>query len=217
MPQGVIDLCYAIDFVKGVEELKVLPIMLFGHSWGAYSVCAALNFHPEVKAVASVSGFDRASDLIRAQGVEMVGGIVNVLMPYVNSIEKIRFGEYAKATAMSGFEKSQAGVFIVHSQDDTTVPIKYGYDIYYSQYAENERFKFIKYEDKGHNMILYSYDGIKYLDEFSEKADEYFDGQEPTDDEISEYFKQNLDRKIYSDLLDEELFGSIVEFFNSYI
>ncbi len=217
LPQGVIDLCYAIDFVKGVSELKDLPVMLFGHSWGGYSVCTALNFHPEVKAVAAISGFNRSSDLIKAQGVELVGGIVNALMPYVNSIENIRFGKYAKATAMSGFEKSQAGVLIAHSQDDTVVPIQYGYDIYFSKYAGNARFKFIKYEDKGHNRILYSNDSINYLNEFSKTANEYFDGQNPTDDEIAEYFRNNLDRKIYCDLLDKELMGSIVEFFDSYI
>lgn len=217
LPQGVIDLCYAIDFVKGVDVLKDLPVMLFGHSWGGYSVCAALNFHPEVKAVASISGFHQSSDLIRAQGVEMVGGIVNVLMPYVNSIEQIRFGKYAKATAMSGFENSKAGVFVVHSKDDTTVPIQYGYDLYYSHYADNERFQFLRYEDKGHNMILYSYDGIDYLNEFSKTANAFFHGKNPTKDEISEYFKKNLDRKIYSDLLDRELMGSIVAFFDSYL
>ncbi len=217
LPQGVIDLCYAIDFVKTVAELKGLPIMLFGHSWGAYSVCAALNFHPEVKAIASFAGFNQSSDLLQAQGVEMVGGIVKALMPYVNSIENIRFGKYAKATAMSGFEKSQAGVFIVHSQDDTTVPIQYGYDIYYSKYADNARFKFVKYEDKGHNYILYSDEGINYMKELSKAAKEYFDGKEPTKEEIAEYFKNNIDREIYCDALDKELMGDIVEFFDSHI
>lgn len=217
LPQGVKDLCRAIDFVKTVDELKNLPIMLFGHSWGGYSVCTALNFHPEVKAVASISGFNRSSDLIKAQGIEMVGGVVKALMPYVNSIEKIRFGKYATATATDGFEKSQAGVFVVHSQDDTTVPIKYGYDIYYSEYADNPRFKFVKYEDKGHNNILYSYEGIKYIKEFTKTANEYFDGKNPSDGEITDYFKNNLDRNIYCDMLDKELMGQIVGFFDSYI
>lgn len=217
LPQGVIDLGYAIDFVKEIDELKKLPIMLFGHSWGGYSVCNVLNFHPEIKAVVSVSGFNKSSDLIRAQGTEMVGGIVDAFMPYVNSIENMRFGKYAKTTAMSGFEKSQAGIFIVHSQDDTVVPIKYGYDIYYSKYADNARFKFLKYEDKRHNTILYSYEGINYLDEFINTADEYFNGKNLTKEEISDYFKNNLDRKIYCNMLDKELMRSIVEFYNSYL
>lgn len=216
LPQGVIDLGYAIDFVKEVDELKNLPIMLFGHSWGGYSVCSVLNFHPEVKAIAAISGFNQSSDLIKAQGVEMVGGIVNALMPYVNSIEKIRFGKYATATAMSGFENSQAGIFIAHSQDDAVVPIQYGYDIYYPEYADNARFKFIKYEDKGHNYILYSNEGIDYLKEFNQNANAYFKGKNPTKAEISEYFKNNLDRKIYCNLLDKALMGNIVDFFDSY-
>ncbi len=217
LPQGVMDLGYAIDFVKEIDELKNLPIMLFGHSWGGYGVCNVLNFHPEIKAVVSVSGFNKSSDLIRAQGTEMVGGIVNALMPYVNSIENMRFGKYAKATAMSGFEKSQVGVFIIHSQDDTVVPIKYGYDIYYSKYADNTRFKFLRYEDKRHNTILYSYEGINYLDEFINTTDEHFNGKNLTKEEVSDYFKNNLDRNIYCDMLDKELMSSIIEFYNTYI
>lgn len=217
LQQGVIDLGYAIDFVKGIDELKDLPIMLFGHSWGGYSVCTVLNFHPEVKAVASISGFNNASDLILAQGLGMVGGAINVFMPYVNSIDNIRFGKYAKATAMGGFEKSQAGVCIVHSQDDTVVPIQYGYDMYYSKYAGSPRFKFIKYEDKGHGAILSSYEWHDYNNEFNERANEYFEGREPTQEEVADYIKTNLDREKYCDSLDKELMGSIVEFFNSYI
>ena len=156
IPQGVADLSCAIDYLQKIKEVKDLPVMLWGHSWGGYSVSAVLNYHPEVKAVAAIAGFNRSGDLIRAQGQQLVGGFIGFMMPYVNSIERIKCGKYSSATALGGFSNSECGVLIAHSIDDTTVPIEYGYDLYYKQHAGNERFEFIRYENKGHNNIIFS-------------------------------------------------------------
>ncbi|MDD2427787.1 MAG: alpha/beta fold hydrolase, partial [Eubacteriales bacterium] len=59
MPQGLIDLDYAIRYVKDSPAIGDLPIVLFGHSWGAYSAASVLNLHPDVKAVVISAGFDR--------------------------------------------------------------------------------------------------------------------------------------------------------------
>ena len=217
IPQGVADLSYAIDYLRKIEEVKDLPVMLWGHSWGGYCVSAVLNYHPEVKAVASIAGFNRSGDLIRAQGQEMVGGFINFMMPYVNSIERIKCGKYASATALGGFSNSECGVFIAHSSDDTTVPVEYGYDEYYKKYAENERFEFVRYENKGHNNIIYSETYINYLVEFNEEARNYFGGQTPSLEERTAYIKEHLDRKIYCNGLDTELFDKILSFYNSYL
>lgn len=217
LPQGVKDLSCAIDFVKTTDEMKNLPIMLWGHSWGGYSVGAVLNFHPEVKAVAAFAGFNMSSDLIRAQGAQFAGSAINFLMPYVNSIESGKFGKYAKATAMDGFANTKAGVFVVHSTDDDVVPIKYGYDIYYEKYADDPRFEFVKYDDKGHTNIVYSQDAINYINDFTQKANEYFAGKDPSKEEIAEYYKNNLDRNVYSNMLDKELFGRIAKFYDAHL
>lgn len=153
IPQGLKDLNCAVDYLDEIAELKDLPVFLWGHSWGGYCVTNALNYHPEVKAVASVAGFNCSGDLLYSQGKEMTGFIMDFIFPYVKSYEKILFGDYAKSTAMDGFANSDAGVFIVHSKDDTVVPIQYGYNIYYEKYADNSRFIFRQYEDKGHNSI----------------------------------------------------------------
>lgn len=153
IPQGLKDLSCAIDYLDEIDELKNLQIFLWGHSWGGYCVTNVLNYHPEVKAVVSVAGFNRSSDLLYSQGKEMIGGIINIILPYVRLHEKHLFDDYAKTTAMNGFANSDAGVFIIHSKDDTVVPIQYGYDIYYEKYADDSRFVFRQYEDKGHSSI----------------------------------------------------------------
>ena len=217
IPQGVADLSNAIDCLKKIDELKDLPVMLWGHSWGGYCVGAVLNYHPEVKAVASISGFNQSGDLIRAQGQQMVGGFIDFMMPYVNSIEGIKCGKYSSVNALGGFSNSKCGVLIVHSSDDTTVPIEYGYDVYYRKYAGNERFEFIKYENKGHSNIIYSDSYLNYLNSFNEQASNYFGGRVPSPEERIEYINNHLDREIYCNGLDTELFGKILNFYNSYL
>lgn len=154
LPQGVIDLDHAITFVENQPEFSGLPIVLLGHSWGGFSVANVLNFHPEVKAVCSVSGFNRSSDLLNAQGQQMVGPAINIMLPYLDLYERVRFGDYATHTSMDGFKNSDARIMIVHSEDDTTVPITYGYDIYYAEYADDPDFVFIRYTDRGHGKIF---------------------------------------------------------------
>ena len=217
IPQGVADLSYAIDSLQKINEVKNLPVMLWGHSWGGYCVSAVLKYHPEIKAVASISGFNKSGDLIRAQGQQMVGGIIGFMMPYVNSIERIKCGKFSSANALGGFSNSECGVLIAHSSDDTTVPIYYGYDVYYKHYANNKRFEFIRYENKGHNNIIYSESYINYLNDFNDEFHRHFGGTAPSYEERVAYIREHLDRKIYCNGLDIELFDKILNFYNSYL
>ncbi len=217
IPQGVADLSCAIDYLKNIDEVKDLPVMLWGHSWGGYCVGSVLNYHPEVKAIASISGFNRSGDLIKSQGKQMVGGIIGFMMPYVNSIERIKCGKYSSANALDGFADSECGVLVAHSSDDTTVPIEYGYDVYYKQYADDKRFEFIRYENKGHNNIVYSDSYINYLNDFNEEFRDYFGGKTPSLEEKAAYINEHLDREIYCNGLDTELFDRILNFYNSYL
>ena len=217
LPQGVIDLDYAITFIEEQEEFKDLPIMLFGHSWGGYCVTNILNYHPEIKAVVSLAGFNKSSDLIEAQGEKIVGIFSHILIPYINTYEKLKFGKYASNTAMSGFKNSNTNIMVIHSLDDDVVPKKYGYDIYYETYKNSPKFKFLEYEDKGHSTLYYSKKAIFYINNFNESFKEYFSGFETTKDKRKKYINENFDRNIWTNLLDIELFEKFIEFFDSSI
>lgn len=220
LPQGVIDLDYAISFVESCRDFENLPIVLFGHSWGAYSVCSVLTYHPEVKAVAALSGFNCSSDLVEAQGKEMVGGLIKVLMPYVNLWERIKFGRYAVNTAMDGFEDSDAAVLIIHSSDDITVPKEYGYDIYHAVYENNTRFRFMLFENRGHDTVFYSEDYRAYwkdlVQSFSEYSSEYMTEDRTNEEKVAlrrEWLETNFDRSEYIRALDDELLSQIADFY----
>ncbi|MBR5546589.1 MAG: alpha/beta hydrolase [Clostridia bacterium] len=163
LPQGYIDLDYAIGCVYGIEKVKDLPLMLMGYSWGALSVTNVLNFRPEVKAVVSLAGCNRSMDLIEYHGCKMVGKAAKFLIPFAWMHEYLKYGKYACSTAMKGFANSDCRVMIVHGALDQTVPSEYGYDAYYKKYSSDERFVFKKYKYRDHDLLRENR-GKRYLD-----------------------------------------------------
>lgn len=216
LPQGVITLDNAIDHVESLPEYKNLPIVLLGHSWGGYSVGNVLNFHPEVKGVAIFAGFNESSDMIEHQASQYVGGLTKVLLPYVTLYEQMKFGKkYVSISAISGFENTTAKVMIVHSKDDTTVPTKYGYDKFYERFANDDRFQFVLFEDKGHNNLFYSQSALEYRDQINEEYRQYVEsnGGEYNEEIQAEFMSTHLD-KIQCYALDTTLMQSILQMFD---
>ena len=121
LPQGVIDLDYALRYIKQSDEYKDLPVVLFGHSWGGYSVGSVLNCHPDVRAAVIVAGFNRSADLFEQQGESMIGFGIKPFMPWFSLYERLKFGEYASYSAIEGFAGTNAGIMVIQSRDDETV------------------------------------------------------------------------------------------------
>lgn len=225
IPQGVIDLDYAISFVEENPDFEHdVPILLFGHSWGGYSVCSVLNYHPEVKAVIECAGCNRSSDLFEAGGRRQAGNLIYTMMPFVNLYERVKFGKYAKNTAMDGFAASDAAVMIVHSADDGVVPTEYGYDLYYETYKDDPRFTFLRLEDRGHNYI---YDDTTYLDAFNDEMQKWAESldydrnaeenKERFAADKADYIKEHLDRNAFCRMLDSEIGAQFIQFYDAQV
>lgn len=218
IPQGLIDLDYAIQFVKQTSDFDGLPIMLFGHSWGGYSVGSLLNLHPDVKAVVMVAGFNKSMDIIEEEGKRIAGDMMSVLMPYISLYERIKFGKFASYSSITGFQNTDAGVMVIHSSDDEMISKKNSFDVFYNLYKDSPRFDFVKFENRGHNYVYYSDASREYKDEFNRKFDEYLhslDGELTVELKAS-YLNDHLDKKLLFEL-DEELMDSIVKFYDCYV
>ena len=226
VPQGVIDLDHAISFVEDNDEIPELPIVLFGHSWGGYSVCAVLNYHPEVKAVIECSGFNSSSDMFESGGKSQAGNVIYAMTPFIKIHERFKYGKYASSTAMDGFENTDASILVLHSADDNVIGIEYGYDKYYEEYKGDPRFTFIRFEDRGHNEVFNDPDNT-YKDEFNAGFDKWLEtldydykAEENTERfkaDKAEYITENLDHAKWSTRLDEELFAQFLDFYNTAI
>ena len=212
--QGLADLDYVLNYVKELPEYKGLPIVLMGHSWGAFCVCNILNFHPDVKAVVAVSGFDTSATLLKQYTEVNMGKAATFLMPYISIYERLCWGKYAGTSACDGFANSQAKVMIIHSTDDPTVFASSGYDRYYEKYADDDRFIFKMYSDRGHSYPVNSDAGRACRTEIKEG---YFAVVEKEGKEAGEaYIQSHMDREGCMQL-DEPLMQEILEMFESAI
>ena len=171
VPQGMIDLNYVISFVEDSGNFPELPIGLFGHSWGGYSACSVLYYHPEIKAVIDCSGPASSSALIEGGGQCVVGPLAYAVTPVIKVYERAKFGEYAGITGIDGAKATAAKIMVVHSNNDNIVPISYGYEIYYSEFHDDPRFTFVRLEGKGHNYYL----NVKNNPELYEDFVEFYD------------------------------------------
>ena len=216
LPQGVIDLDYALRYVRQSDVYAGLPIVLFGHSWGGYSVGNVLNCQPDVKAAVLAAGFDRSTELFEQQGASMVGSAIKPFMPYVALYERIKFGKYAAYSAIDGFANTDAKIMILHSKDDTMVLPENGYDKFYIQYGKDARFQFIEYENRGHGYLYYTEDAKKYKDQLNKDYEAYAaeNGAVDSDALKADYMIKHLDKqKCYE--LDEDLMQQILHFYDS--
>lgn len=217
LPQGVIDLDYALDYVQEAKAYQGLPVVLFGHSWGGYSAGSVLNCQPKVKAAVLAAGFDCSLDLIRQQGEEMAGSFMKLLMPYFAIYERLKFGNYAAYNAMDGFANTDAGIMVIHSKDDTMVLPENGYDKFYRTYGSDPRFCFIEFEDRGHQNLYYTKAAMRYKKQLNEAYTAYVEANGGVySDEIKQtYMEEHLDKSKCWEL-DDKMMGQMVEFYDSY-
>lgn len=219
LPQGVIDLDYALNYIKADEELSDLPLMLWGHSWGGYSVCSVSKLHPEIEGIISVAGFNSSLDMIENVGRDMAGDAIDYAMPIFEDLEKDKFGDFATMNVLESLERSTADVLIYHSADDDTIPIELSYDKYYEKFADNERFTFVRFEDRGHNYIFNSAESLEYREKVNADYKKYVEsiGEENVTPEIRlDFIKKNVDRMKFFEL-DSETMEQMLEFYDNCI
>ena len=59
LTQGALDLDAALDFVRKDEQLKELPLIVYGHSMGGYAAAVVTASHPEIDGIVSICAFDK--------------------------------------------------------------------------------------------------------------------------------------------------------------
>lgn len=215
-PQAVIDLERAIKYVRSLKEYKNYPICLFGHSMGAYAVSTVLNFVKDIKAVVACSGFNRSSEIVKQQALKYMGNAEETAI-YINNYERLRFGRYAKYTAIDGFKKTNANIMVVHSQDDSVIPITAGFGTYQKIFKNNSRFTFVKFNKTGHGTVYYKTQGAEYAQAYVANYKKFISKKNLTEDEKAKFAIENLDRTKWTNLINKKLFDKIEKFYKDSI
>lgn len=150
--QSKVDLHNAIEFVKTRKEFEGLPILVYGHSWSGYAAANTLNFgHPELTAVASLSGFNDTWGILRPHAARYVGSLAVMLKPWFKLLERIMYGKTASGNGVTGINAFGGPVLVAHSVDDPTVPIESSVYVHRDEIV-NPNAEYMLYQDRGHTL-----------------------------------------------------------------
>jgi len=213
LSQSVIDLDAALQYVKGSTALKNLPVMLAGHSWGGYAVCAVLNYGHHVNAVVSFAGFNNGNETFKEHGVSAAGSFFYLLYPQFWIIQKLRFGNAMKLTAVDGINSSAIPVMIVHSADDEVIPAKTTSIYAHREKITNPYVEIIFYDTAGHEFVFHSKERKAYIIKANEDLQKYLTKNENAT--LSQWAEEYNFDKIKANELNGELMERINMFFNN--
>ncbi len=156
VPQAIIDLDYAIDYIKDKKQFDGFPLMLYGHSAGGYAAISVLTQHQDITAIVERSGFYDSTDLIKTFGAQLMGPVAHLLTPYIKVYEWLKFGEYAKINGLDALNQTKTHVLFMHSQDDDVVSYNQNFVKFVDLFESRAPFKFISYQDRGHDVVINS-------------------------------------------------------------
>lgn len=112
------DLNVVLDYVESNNQFKGLPVMLFGHSLGAYASSVVLEYGHNITAVVAASGFDDPMEQWGYSVKRSTGIFGNAITPYAKLYMGIRFGREAHLSAIDGINSTDIPVLIMQGTKD---------------------------------------------------------------------------------------------------
>ena len=149
LPEVLIRLRAAFDYIENSETFQGLPVYLFGHSRGAYAAGAMLSEVPADAAVL-ISAFDSSKDMLQEKAYDVIGPVSWIFYPAARLYEYAKFGADAKASVTEGSLTSSAPVLLIQGLDDKTVPPEKGILLFEESLEEDPDVIFIPLDHTGH-------------------------------------------------------------------
>lgn len=169
--QGVIDLKYALDFVASRDDLKELPVLLLGHSWGGYSVCnvSALSPSVEIKGIVAFSPFNSLNRLLSDMVKMKTKASIRFMTPFLDFVNLLKFGKAGILRSCDTISSNQIPTLVMHGGNDMTVNVQNSPVGLKHRIAENQNARTVLYESKYHNVYL-AKDAEQYLNDIFAKV-----------------------------------------------
>ena len=145
------------EVIKDVEKRNLqgdLPILLYGHSWGAYCCAGALKDHPEISKAVLRSGPtspERAAfDLIWLNAKPL--GVL--LAPFFPLASLLVLGKKKLVNVTSSLEKNQTTqCLLLQAKNDKMVAYSHSLASYFLKHPQSNVSVFLT-EEGGHNTII---------------------------------------------------------------
>ena len=118
-PQAVIDLKNALDFVDDGSR----PIILMGHSMGAYAVCAVWQCtEKRVDGLVAYAPFSSSDEAVIAQATGNMPKFRKLLCGLILPMQRILFGRTCNPTAVAGLSCANVPTLVLQGSEDVEVP-----------------------------------------------------------------------------------------------
>lgn len=170
--QSAYDLHAVLQFLDSSKRFQHTPVMLYGHSLGAYASSAVLQFNPSnVKAAISASGLNDPVEQWEYSVRRFTGIWAPILAPFARLVVKVKYPHDAHFTAIDGINSVNIPVLILQGTDDEY----YGSvsSIYqHRKLIQNPNCQIRVMDDPlrhGHYDYLMSEDAVKYVESMKGK------------------------------------------------
>ena len=119
-PQAVIDLKNALDFIDDGS----LPVILIGHSMGAYAVCAVRQCTDKrVDGIVAYAPFFSSDEAVIAEATGNMPKCGKLLCGLILPIQRILFGRNCNPTAVAGLSCANAPTLVLQGSEDAEVTL----------------------------------------------------------------------------------------------
>ncbi len=195
--QGVIDLSNAIEFVNSREDLKDLPLLLLGHSWGGYCVCnVPAVTDAKIKGIVAFSPFNSINRLLADMVKMRTKANIRFITPFLDIVNLMKFGKVGILRSCDTISSNQIPTLVMHGGNDMTINVQNSPVGLKHRIAENPNARTVLYDSKYHNVYL-AKDAEQYLNDIFARV-----GALPPDSQEAYEIYQSID---YSLITKEDL------------
>ena len=117
-PQAVADLKSALDFADDGS----LPVILIGHSMGAYAVCAVRQLTDKpVSGIVAYAPFSSSDEAVIAEATARMPKTGRLLCGMILPVQRILFGKNCNLSAAAGLSRANVPTLVLQGGGDAEV------------------------------------------------------------------------------------------------
>lgn len=164
--RGVLDLASAIKYIKASNELSNYPLLLAGHSWGAYSVCNVSAIIPDIKidGILAWAPFNSINKIIDTMSRTKLPTGTKILSPMFYLINFIKYGKFGNLKCSNSISKNNIPTMIIQGDKDPVVTMSNSPASMKEKLKANRNTEIVICNGKQHNPYM-TFDSETYMGE----------------------------------------------------